>query len=171
MRQAKQIPHLVLNLSGNYSIAAYYFKHNIFLQKIFITTAADFNSNKVYCIIPSLWRIIWWLNSEDLFVGNWQRNQLKPAYPVWPKHRICSTELIKSCKVSMFDGWGPFYLDGLALILAYIRNYIFHNKVLDEITYPSPTFDGAAVEDKEWIRNFIPQFIGHVVTYPDWDSS
>ena len=39
----------------------------------------------------------------------------------------------------------------------------------DEITYPFLNFSGATVEVKEWISNFIPHFIGHVITYPRWD--
>ena len=32
----------------------------------------------------------------------------------------------------------------------------------DEITYPFPNFISAAVEVWEWIRNFIPLFVGYV---------
>ena len=38
-------------------------------------------------------------------------------------------------------------------------------RVWDEITYPSPKFNGAAVE-VEWISNFIPHIIMDAVTYP-----
>ena len=41
--------------------------------------------------------------------------------------------------------WAPFYKHGLALILAWIRNYI-HYKMWDEITYPFLNFNGATVE-------------------------
>ena len=44
-------------------------------------------------------------------------------------------------------------------------------KVWDEITYPFPNVNGvtgATVEIWEWIRNFIPHFIGQVITYPCW---
>ena len=34
----------------------------------------------------------------------------------------------------------------------------------DETAYPFPNF-------WEWISNFIPQFIRHVITYPCWDSN
>ena len=40
----------------------------------------------------------------------------------------------------------------------------------DEITYPFPNFNSAAVEVWEWISNFIPHFNGHVNTYPCWDG-
>ena len=41
--------------------------------------------------------------------------------------------------------------------------------VWDEITYPSPNFNDAAVEVWKWIVNFIPRFAGHGITYPCWD--
>ena len=51
-------------------------------------------------------------------------------------------------------------------IPAYISNHM-PSKVWDEITYPFPNFNGAAVEVWEWISNFIPHFIMVVkITYP-----
>ena len=47
-------------------------------------------------------------------------------------------------------------------------NYI-HHKVWDEITYQFPNVNGATVEVRDSIINFIPQFTGHVITYPCWD--
>ena len=41
---------------------------------------------------------------------------------------------------------------GLTKMPAWISNYI-HYKVLDEITYPFPKFNGATVEIWEWISN------------------
>ena len=35
----------------------------------------------------------------------------------------------------------------------------------DEVTYPFPNFNGAAVEIWEWISNITPHCIGHVITY------
>ena len=66
--------------------------------------------------------------------------------------------------------WDPFYYHGLTLIPAWISNYI-HYKVWDEITYPFINFNGATVEVKEWISNFISHFTVHVPTYPYWDQS
>ena len=40
------------------------------------------------------------------------------------------------------------------------------SEVWDEITYPILNFNGATVEVQEWISNFIPHFIRHVITYP-----
>ena len=55
----------------------------------------------------------------------------------------------------------------VTLIPAWLSNYMYiHYKVWDEITYPLPNFNGEAVEVWEWIRNFIPHFTGHVITYP-----
>ena len=45
------------------------------------------------------------------------------------------------------------------------------SKVWDEIIYPFPNFNGAAVEVWEWISNFIPYLIIDVITYPYWDQS
>ena len=55
--------------------------------------------------------------------------------------------------------------------MSWISNYI-HHKVWDEFTYPLSNFNGAAVEVWEWISNFIPHFLGHVITctYPCWDQ-
>ena len=44
-------------------------------------------------------------------------------------------------------------------------------KVRDEIIYLFPNFNNATVEVWEWMNNFIPDFTGHVITYPRWDSS
>ena len=38
------------------------------------------------------------------------------------------------------------------------------SKVWGEISYPFPNFNGGTVEVWEWLRNFIPNFIGHVIT-------
>ena len=42
------------------------------------------------------------------------------------------------------DSSGPFYLQGLTLIPAWISNYI-HYKMWGEITYPFLNFNGATV--------------------------
>ena len=60
---------------------------------------------------------------------------------------------------------GPFYLRELTLIPAWISNHS-HYDVWNGFTYPSPSLDGWAVEVWGWICNFIPQFIGHEITFP-----
>ena len=60
---------------------------------------------------------------------------------------------------------GPLWQYRLTLIPAWMSNYI-HHKVCDEITFPSPNFNGATVEVWEWISNFIMHFTGHMITYP-----
>ena len=40
---------------------------------------------------------------------------------------------------------------------------------MGEITYPFRNFNGVTVEVMEWMSNFIPHLIGHVITYPCWD--
>ena len=48
------------------------------------------------------------------------------------------------------------------LLLAWLCNYTRY-EILDEITYPFPNFNGAAVEVWEWISNFIPHFMKRVM--------
>ena len=55
------------------------------------------------------------------------------------------------------------YKYGLTVIPGWISNHI-HYKILDEITYPFPNFNGAAVEVWEWISNFTEHYIGHAIT-------
>ena len=52
---------------------------------------------------------------------------------------------------------------------AWISRHI-HYKVWDEITYSFPNFNGGTVEVWEWISNFIPHFIGHLITYSCCES-
>ena len=54
---------------------------------------------------------------------------------------------------------------GLTSILVW-RSIHIHSKVWDEIIDPFLNFNGATVEDWEWINNFIPHFITTVITYP-----
>ena len=61
----------------------------------------------------------------------------------------------------------PFYYHGLNSIPAWVSSYIPYNMWDENI--PFPNFSCAAVEFREWISNFIPHFIGHVVTYPCWN--
>ena len=53
----------------------------------------------------------------------------------------------------MLSTFTPYYLHGTTLISAWIGNNI-HNKVWDEISYPSPNFNGGTVEVWEEINNF-----------------
>ena len=74
--------------------------------------------------------------------------------------------ILPACTVPCGGIPGPF--TGLTLIIARISNYTHYN-AWDEITYPSPDFNGGTVEVWEWISNFISHFPGHVITYPCWD--
>ena len=40
------------------------------------------------------------------------------------------------------------------------------SKVLEEITYSFPNFNGCIVEVREWINNFIQYFKMDAITYP-----
>ena len=51
---------------------------------------------------------------------------------------------------------------------AWINHYICY-KVGDEITYPTPNFNGATTEVWEWTSNFIPYFTGYVITHSQLD--
>ena len=62
----------------------------------------------------------------------------------------------------------PFYLHGLTVISAWISGHI-HNKVWDEITYPSPNVNSCTIEVWEWKTNLILHSTGHVITHPCWD--
>ena len=62
---------------------------------------------------------------------------------------------------------GPFYKHGLFLIKEWKSNYI-HYKVWGEITWSFPNFNAATIQVREWITNFIPHIIGHVITYLCW---
>ena len=53
----------------------------------------------------------------------------------------------------------PFQWHGLPLIQAWIKNDAHYN-VWDEITYPFPNFNGAAVDVWERISNFILHLLG-----------
>ena len=44
------------------------------------------------------------------------------------------------------------------------------SKVWDEITYPFPNFNGCTVEVREWMSNFISQFMIDVIIYPCWNE-
>ena len=63
---------------------------------------------------------------------------------------------------------GSFYWHRFTLFPTSISNYI-HYKVWDEINFPIPNLNCTTVEVWEWIRNFIPHFTEHVITYPCWD--
>ena len=60
----------------------------------------------------------------------------------------------------------------LILIPSWISNYI-HDKVVNIITYPCPTFNHSIFEVWEWIINLISQFIVHEITYVwrDWNET
>ena len=68
------------------------------------------------------------------------------------------------------------YVQQLSLLLKWINfsttcvsNYIYNN-VWNEITY-FPNINGCMVEVWKWIRNFIPHFTWHLITYLCWDLS
>ena len=49
------------------------------------------------------------------------------------------------------------------MILARVNNYT-HYTVWDEIIYPFQILNGSTIEVWEWISNFLPYLIGHVIT-------
>ena len=82
---------------------------------------------------------------------------------IWPIFSY-SSEMFVGIGAIIRMPWEPLYWHGLTLIPAWISNYI-HYKVWDEITDQFPNFN----DYTEWIGNLIPQFTGHVLTYPCWD--
>ena len=57
----------------------------------------------------------------------------------------------------------PSYYHGLTLIPTWMSNYIRY-KGWDEIACPFPNSNGAIVEFREWISNFISHFTINVIT-------
>ena len=53
----------------------------------------------------------------------------------------------------------------ITLISSLISEYIPY-KLWDEINYPFPNINGAAVEVREWVTTFIPRFTWLVITHP-----
>ena len=60
---------------------------------------------------------------------------------------------------------GPLYL-----IPVWVSNRN-PSKVWDEIFYPSPNFNGCAIEVWKWISSYIPHFEMDIITYPCYDLS
>ena len=56
-----------------------------------------------------------------------------------------------------------------SMLNLHVWTHYIRYKVWDEITYPFPNFNGAAVDVWEWISNFILHFKGYMITYPCWD--
>ena len=128
-----------------------------------------FNSNEIKTVIHKL-KLTWPYLSKFQTNGNSQtachikstwRDQQRTSF--WKENKVTYNER-SSPHCTLIMACGPFYLQGLTLIQAWIINY-FHYKVRDEITYPFLNF----VEVEEWISNFIPHFTGHVVIYPCQD--
>ena len=65
---------------------------------------------------------------------------------------------------------GPFYLNWLILIPAWMNNHK-PSKEWNEIVYPFPNSNEAATEIWEWMRNFISHFVMGLIIYPRWDES
>ena len=63
---------------------------------------------------------------------------------------------------------GLFYWQKLSVIPAWISNHM-PSKVWDEIIFPLSNFNGCTVDVREWISNFIMQFIMDVLTTLYWD--
>ena len=77
---------------------------------------------------------------------------------------MTSSAFLKLCELSgsHLTIRAPFYSKGLTLIPTWISNYIHY--MWGEITY-------SIVEVWEWVSNFIPHLIGHVIAYPWWHLS
>ena len=86
--------------------------------------------------------------------------------------RVASLALTQSTKciprAFYFKFQWTFSSHELTLIPALVSNYI-HYKMSGEIIHPNSNFNGCTVEAWECMSNFIPHFIGHVITYPLWN--
>ena len=45
------------------------------------------------------------------------------------------------------------------------------SKLWDDIIYPFPNLNIYTIAVWEWISNFIPHYVMHVITYTRWDLS
>ena len=82
-----------------------------------------------------------------------------------------SFKLIDGSVQKRINSRGPYYWHGLTLIAARMDKWIHYDKMWDEVIYPFPNFNGRTTDVWKWISNFIPQFPGHLITYPCWDLS
>ena len=119
----------------------------------------------VYLLIvyyACIWRCIYHITT----------NFLKSLFDKWTTSIILTSSVpniyyktifIYSC-ISLQCIYNQFYWCGLITIPALTSDHIHHN-AWDEIIYPFPNFNGAAVEVWEWIRSFIPHLTRHVITH------
>ena len=99
----------------------------------------------------------WWVETQSL--------------SLWRHCNVNNLEKIGSVAVLLqIMTWDPFFWDGLTWISAWVGNRMSVT-VWDQITYPFPNFNCAAVEVCEWISYFIPHFIMDVIIYPCCDQS
>ena len=75
------------------------------------------------------------------------------------------TRLSFIVNIMVLIGLGHLLLAWFNLIPSWISNYT-HYKVWDEIIYPFLGFNGCTIEVYDGINNSIPDFFGHVITYP-----
>ena len=59
---------------------------------------------------------------------------------------------------------GPLLLRWFNFNPNMVSNHV-RNRVKDDIMCPFPNFNGAPVEVRKWINNFIPHFGEHAITY------
>ena len=100
--------------------------------------------------------------SIDMAIGRWKSWHIAVTFVKSP-----NIKPISCCCLTNVCIREPLCLHALTLILAGINNYI-HYKVLDEITYWLPNFNGATAEVWGWMSNLIPHFIVLAITYPCW---
>ena len=80
------------------------------------------------------------------------------VFSLWPITSVCCSSR------------DPFYSHGLTVIPAWVSNHML-GKVLSEITYLFPNFNGRTVGVWKWIMTFTPHFKMDVSTYPRREPS
>ena len=101
----------------------------------------------LYIVTKMLFQWLQWLENSEIFILS------QYGMPV----EYCRRKLM-----------GLFYLHGLTIIPAWINDHV-PSEVWDKITYLFPNLNAVTVEVWEWRRNFNPQFVMNVITYPCWD--
>ena len=138
-----------------------------------------FLNNKVdHYQIPATDDVDYVLLIRRCFINNTHRilfqycsdcNRVDMSASTYGKHWQLSN-LLLAYELSRCWSLGPNLLTWFNFEPSMESNYTHYN-VRGEITYPFLYFNGATVEDYEWISNFTPHFIKHVITYPCWDLS
>ena len=111
------------------------------------------------CLLPGQRQAIIWSNAELLLIEPLGTNFSEISIGI-------QTFSFKKMHLNMSSAkWQPFFLGLNELISVRTANYI-NCKMCNGITCPFPKFKGEAFDVRDWIRNSILHFTGHILTYP-----